>query len=151
MRQLEQKRAHQISFEQKCNLAAVSHPSFQGTRAYYASMAKVHEKGFERLWQDETGVDWLELTASPRNTSDMDDDAADGPGLTLVLIDEGQLLWNSDMSQGKGFWTTLKIVLQGEGHICIVMAAAYGSEVQGLVDGTPTPTDFEDLKSVNPW
>lgn len=132
-------------------LAAASHPSFQGSPVYYASMAGVLDKGFKRHWQDVTGVEWVELTASPRSTSDMDDDAADGTGHTLVLIDEGQLLWDSDKSQSGSFWTTLKNVLQGGGHICIVMAAAYGSEVQGLVDGTPTPTDLQGLKSVNPW
>ena len=114
-------------------------------------MDKVYEKGFDCLWQDATGVEWLELTASPRSTSDMDVDSADGTGLDLVLIDESQLLWDSDRSLSSGFWTTLKTVLRGGGHICIVMAAAYGSEVQGLVDGTPTPADLKGLQSVNPW
>ena len=114
-------------------------------------MAGVLGKGFNGDWQDVTWGEWVELTASPRSTSDMDDDAADGTGHTLVLIDEGQLLWDSDKSQSGSFWMTLKNVLQGGGHICIVMAAAYGSEVQGLVDGTPTPTDFKGLMCVNPW
>ena len=129
----------------------MSHSSFQGSPVYYASMAGVRKKGFDSLWESETGVEWSQLTTSPRSTSDMDDDAAGVTDHTLVLIDEGQLLWDSTLSQSSGFWEALKNVLQGRRNICIVMAAAYGSEVQGLVDGTPTPTDFKGLMCVNPW
>ena len=68
-----------------------------------------------------------------------------------MLIDEGKLLWNSAMSQSSSFWNAVKNVLQGGGHICIVMAATYASEVQGLPDGSLPSPDLKVLESVNLW
>ena len=140
-----------MSSEQKCNSAAVSHPSFQGSPVHFASMSGVSHRSFERQWKRETGVVWGQLTAPPRGVSDVDDDTADGVGQTLVLMDEGKLLWDSGMSQSSGFWDAAKNVLQGRVNICIVVAAPYASEVQGLTDDSPPPPHIEGLESVSLW
>ena len=69
----------------------------------------------------------------------------------MVHIDEGKLLWDSAMSQSSGFWDAVKNILQGRSHICIVMAATYVSEVQGLPDDNPPPPYTEGLESVTLW
>ena len=114
-------------------------------------MTGVRDRGFERQWKSETGIDWGELTESRRGTFAVEDDTADGAGLTLVLIDEGKLLYDSGMSDSSSFWAAVKIVLQGGGNTCIVMAATYAGEVRGLPDASPSPPYIEGLESVSLW
>jgi hypothetical protein len=69
--------------------------------------------------------------------------AGDQPA--VVLIDEGQLLYNQDKTQSANFWLKVKSLRVGGDRVRVVLAAAYGTKrssaaEHGTATGPPSPT-----------